>query len=88
MLKLLSEKFISQLNLSHNLVSYLTRNSFPSQESLRSVDLSHNQIPVLTSDFTHKLRKVEHLNFSHNIIDEIRQGTLTFKNYLLIPSFD
>ena len=70
-------EFVLQLNLSHNSIAYLTRNSFPSQESLRLVDLSHNQIPVLTSDFTHRLKKVEHLNFSHNIINEIREGIVT-----------
>lgn len=63
-----------QLNASHNRLSFLTRWSFPTQETLRSADFSYNQIPVLTTDFTHFLKKLQHLDFSHNAINEIRDG--------------
>lgn len=63
-----------QLNMSHNVLSFLTRTSLPTQETLRSVDFSYNRVPVLTHDFALRSRRIRHLNFSHNILNEIREG--------------
>ena len=62
--------------MSHNMLSFLTRTSLPTQETLRSVDFSYNRIPVLTHDFAMRSRKIRHFNFSHNIINEIRDGNI------------
>ncbi|PSN36791.1 hypothetical protein C0J52_24097, partial [Blattella germanica] len=66
---------LERVNLSHNKISFITRQTFPSSPwvpyRLREVDLSHNVMPVLTYDITIGTRKLELLNISNNILNEI-----------------
>jgi hypothetical protein len=70
-----------QVNLSHNKISFITRQTFPSSPwvpyRLREVDLSYNVMPVLTYDITVGTRRMEVLNVSHNILNEIRHSEYT-----------
>lgn len=65
-----------QIDLSFNKISFITRNTFPSDPyipyNLKKINLSHNTIPVLTFDITFGTRAVTHLNISFNNISYIR----------------
>ncbi|KDR19221.1 protein artichoke isoform X2 [Zootermopsis nevadensis] len=71
---------LERVNLSHNKISFVTRQTFPSSPwvpyRLREVDLSYNAMPVLTYDITVGTRRMEVLNVSHNILNEIRHNVL------------
>ena len=67
----------SQINLSHNKISFVSRKMFPANiwipYRLERVDLSHNLIPVLTFDITFGTKKLKSLNLSYNAISDVRK---------------
>ncbi|XP_067004524.2 protein artichoke [Anabrus simplex] len=71
---------LERVNLSHNKISFITRQTFPSSPwvpyRLKEVDLSYNEMPVLTYDIVVGTKKMELLNVSHNLLNEIRSNVL------------
>ncbi len=68
----------SQVNLTHNQISFLTGKTFPESPwipyRLAEVDLSFNRMPVLSKEILIGTKKVRHLNLRGNILNEIRPG--------------
>lgn len=71
---------IKSVNLSHNLIPFVTKRMFPESRwqpyKLQEVDLSYNMMPVLTSGMMVGTKHLQRLNLSHNILNDIRKYVL------------
>lgn len=68
---------VRTLNLSHNELSFLSRDSFKAFKSLRNLDLSFNHIGSLRYENFNNLIHLHKLNLSHNRLKNLNQHTFS-----------
>lgn len=63
------------LNVSHNLITTIPRNTFPKLYELHTIDMSHNKLSNIAIAVFQVLFSLRNLLFSYNSLEEIKSGT-------------
>lgn len=63
------------LNVSHNLIRTVPRQTFPKLYELHTIDLSYNNLTEIHNGIFQSLFSLRVLNFSHNSLDKIKPST-------------
>lgn len=63
------------LNVSHNKISVIPRNTFPKLYELHTIDVSHNKLSDIAVAVFQVLFSLRNLLLSHNSLEEILSGT-------------
>lgn len=63
------------LNVSHNAIEIIPKNTFPKLYELHTIDLSHNNLTTITNAVFQTLFSLRNLNLSHNAMEVIKPPT-------------
>lgn len=63
------------LNVSHNEIVEIPKNSFPKLYELHTIDLSHNRLSIIANAVLQTLFSLRNLNLSHNSLETIKSPT-------------
>lgn len=67
--------FIKILNVSHNALNSVPRNTFPKLYELHTIDLSYNNISEIHNSIFQTLFSLRSLNLAHNSLEKIHPST-------------
>jgi len=63
------------LNVSHNLIHSVPRQTFPKLYELHTIDISHNNLSEIHNAVFQTLFSLRFLNMSHNSLEKIKPST-------------
>lgn len=63
------------LNVSHNLIHSVPRQTFPKLYELHTIDISHNNLSEIYNAVFQTLFSLRFLNLSHNSLEKIKPST-------------
>lgn len=66
---------IKVLNVSHNLIADIPKNTFPKLYELHTIDLSHNNLTTISNAVFQTLFSLRNLNMSYNSLESIKSPT-------------